>query len=429
MLLLTGLSMALFGGAARSAESGGVALTTVDGPITPVVEQHLAEVLSRAASEGRHAVVIRLDTPGGGLEPTRDIVQGFLQAPVPVIVHVAPSGADAGSAGTFLTYAAHVAAMAPGTTIGAATPVDLEGQDVAGKVVANTIAFAEALAEFRGRDVGFAVDAVRDGRSVTSATALELGAVDVVVDGVDALLRAVDGLAVEVRGQTVTLDTAGAAVVADEMPPLRRFLQILADPNLAFVFLSLGTLAILYEIGAPGLGLGGVVGATSLILAMFSLSVLPVNVAGLLLMAVAAAMFVAELFMPGIGVGAAGGTSALLVGGLFLFQGQSGLGIDWWVLIPTAVVAFAATAWASVFAARTRHVEPVRGSDDLVGREAVVEHSHGDRAQAQIYGSYWRVRPLDAGTTLCDGQRIRVVRRENIDLLVEPIDEPRAAGA
>ena len=404
-----------------AAETGPtVAITTVDGIITPVTADHLDDTIEQAAAAGHEALIVRLDTPGGLLQSARDIVKGFLDAPLPVVVHVAPAGADAGSAGTFITYAAHVAAMAPGTTIGAATPVDIEGAEVGDKVVENTAAFAEAIAEERGRDVEFAIAAVREGRSITASAAVEAGAVDLEVVDLDALLAGIDGLEVEVRGQTVTLATEGAAVVEAEMTLARQLLQLLADPNLAFILLSLGTLAILYEIANPGLGLGGVVGVVSIVVALFAIAVLPVNWAGVALLVLAMAMFIAELFAPGIGVGAAGGTAALILAGLFLFEGGTGVTVDWWVLAPTAVLVFVLAVLAGVMVARAHRHRSVAGSDDIIGRTLRVEHADADRARARVGETWWRLRAEDPATTLVDGEQVTVVGRDNLDLLVAP---------
>jgi membrane-bound serine protease (ClpP class) len=395
--------------------------TSVTGPITPVTADHLSESLERAARDGHAALVVQLDTPGGLLTSTRDIVQDLLDAPIPVIVHVAPPGADAGSAGTFITMAAHIAAMSPATTIGAATPVSLEGQEVDGKIVENTVAFAEAIAEARGRDEGFAIDAVREGRSVTATTALELGAIDLIATETAELLSAVDGTEVDVRSGAVTLTVAGAAIVDHELSGTQRLLQLLADPNLAFIFLSLGTLAILYEIANPGVGLGGAIGVTSLVLAMFSLSVLPTNVAGIALLLLAAGLFIAELFIPGIGAGAGGGTAALLLAGVFLFRGDTGIAVSWWVIIPTVAVMFGTSVAVGIFAARSRKVRPVKGSDDLIGRTTVVRDAGSGRPRAQLYGSFWWVSPADDAVQLRDGDRVRVVARDNLELTVEVV--------
>ncbi len=428
--LVTGI-LAMTGSVAAAQAERTVAVTEVSGAITPVIDDHLADAVAEAAHQDHEALVVFLNTPGGGLDVTRNIANTFLDAPLPVVVYVAPPGADAGSAGTFITYAAHIAAMAPATTIGAATPVDLEGGEVGDKIVENTAAFGEALAEARDRDLDFIQDAVHDGRSVTSNVALEEGAIDLIASSLDELLVEIDGMQVELRGDaTVTLATAGAVTVELEMTGVRSLLQVLANPNLAFIFLSIGTLAILYEIANPGLGLGGVVGVICLVLAMFSLAVLPVNYAGAALLLLAAAMFIAELFMPGIGVGAAGGTAALLLGGLFLFQAQTGIGVDWWVLIPTVVVAFGLTVLAGVLVARTRGKQSRAASDYLLGRRIVVERASEGMPRGHIDGTWWRLRPARPDLTLRDGDELEIVRRNNLDLYVAPIgtaedDEPR----
>jgi membrane-bound serine protease (ClpP class) len=426
VLLLGGTLMLAAGAlvAPAAAQPGpAVGVTTVTGAITPVTEEHLGDTLIAAADQGLDALVVVLDTPGGLVASTRLIVQHLLDAPLPVIVYVAPSGADAGSAGTFITLAAHVAAMAPATTIGAATPVDLEGGEVGDKIVENAAAFAQAIAEERGRDVDFAVASVREGRSITASAALDEGVIDLIASDLTELLTALEGQQVDVRGEAVTLRTADATTVELEMTRLRQILQLLADPNVAFILLSLGTLAILYEIANPGLGLGGVIGVASLVLALFSLSVLPVNYAGAALVVLAAAMFIAELFMPGIGVGAAGGTLALLLGGLFLFQGESGIGVDWWVLIPTVGVAFGLALLAAVMVARTRGIRSRAGSDDLLGRETTVENAAAGEPRGKVGGSFWRLRPEDGAGPLRDGDRVTVVERRNLDLIVVPSNE------
>lgn len=420
-LACLGAGLALVaGGPATAQMERTVATTTVDGAITPVIRDHLADTVEQAAGDGHEALVIFLNTPGGGLDVTREIANTLLAAPLPTVVYVWPPGGDAGSAGTFITYAAHVAAMAPATTIGAATPVDMEGGEVGEKIVRNTVAFGEALAEARDRNVDFIRAAVEDGRSVTASTALEEGAIDVVSPSLEQLVEDIDGMTVQVGDTDVTLATAGAAAVEMEMTGTRSLLQVLANPNLAFIFLSLGTLAILYEIANPGMGLGGILGVVMLILALFSLAVLPVNYAGVALLLVAMGLFIAELFMPGIGVGAAGGTIALMLGGLFLFQAETGVGIDWWVLIPTVVVAFTLTVFAGVLVAKARGRRSMAASDFLLGRTVTVERASEGTPRALIDGTWWRLKPAETGVSLRDGDRVEVVRRDNLDLYVAP---------
>lgn len=421
--LVTG--MVLAGAMPLWAQGTTVGVTTVQGAITPVVANHLADAVDRADRQGLEALVVQLDTPGGLVTSTRDIVQTFLNAPLPVIVHVTPRGADAGSAGTFVTLAAHVAAMAPATTIGAATPVDMEGAEVGDKIVENAAAFARTIAEERGRDVDFAVAAVRDGRSITATEALEVGAIDLIVADMDTLLAEVDGTTVEVRGDEVTLATADAAVTELDMPWTRRILQRLADPNLAFVFMSIGTLAIVYEVANPGLGAGGIIGAVMLILAFFALSVLPFNYAGLGLLILAGGLFIAELFAPGIGVGAAGGTIALVLGALFLFDRPSGVSIDLWVLVPTVIVVFVATILAGRLAAGSRHRPVSDPTTELVGRETTVHGVGSGDPRTRLDGTSWRVRLAeDDRVPLSDGDTVVVVAHDNLDLIVA---HPRSA--
>ncbi|MDX1657799.1 MAG: NfeD family protein [Nitriliruptorales bacterium] len=418
LAFVTALALATAGTAL--AQGPTVATTTVDGPITPVVADHLRDVVAQAEREGHVAVVVELDTPGGLVTSMRDIVQSFLNADVPIVVYVSPRGADAGSAGTFITLAAHVAAMAPATTIGAATPVDLEGGEVGDKIVENAAAYAEAIADERGRDVEFAVDSVREGRSVTADEALEVGAVDLISNDLDTLLDEIDGTVVTVTSGEVTLETADAGTVPLEMSGTRRLLQLIADPNLAFVFLSLGTLGIIYEVANPGLGAGGIIGAVLLILSFFSLSVLPVNIAGVALLILAGGLFLAELFAPGVGIGAAGGTVALILGGIFLFQEPTGIGIDLWVLWPTALVLFGMVILAGWLVRRSRGTSSHVASDALIGREAVVRRPDADRPPRVVLdGTYWRVVRNDSDTEpLRDGDDVTIVGRDNLDLIV-----------
>lgn len=423
VLLLAGALLLLGASSSRATAQGGPSIlaTTVKGIITPVVADHLEEAIERAEREGHGALLVQVDTPGGLDTSMREIVQSFLNARVPVIVYVAPPGARAASAGAIITFSAHVAAMAPGTTIGAATPIDLEGGDLARKVINDAAAYAESIADLRGRNAEFAIEAVREGRSVTAEDAVKIGAVDLLADDWDDLLAEIDGSAVRVSpGVDVTLRTAGAEIVAHEMGRLRQLLQWLADPNIAFLFLSIGTLALLYELANPGIGGAGIVGVILLILGMFSLSVLPVNAAGLILLALAAVLFVAELFAPGIGVFAAGGTAALLLGGVLLFRGS--VGVDTIVLLPTGLVVGGGTVLAGRIVWRTRRAPPTTGLAALLGRRAVVRTADGMSGQVFLDGAWWNARtsarPMEVGGT------VRVTEVDGLDLVVEPDVEP-----
>lgn len=403
-----------------SAQGETVLVTTVDGPITPVVADHLLDGVERAVAENHPAYVVLLDTPGGLDQSMRDIVQSFLNAPVPVVVYVSPAGARAASAGTFITMGGHVAAMAPGTSIGAATPVDLGGGEITDKIINDAVAFAVSVAETRGRNSEFAEAAVREGRSVTATEALEENVVDLVVPDLPTLLEEVDGREVQLTsGATITLETAGAETISYEMGFSRRILERLADPNLAFLFLSLGTLAIVYEVANPGMGLGGIMGVIMLILGFFSLAVLPFNLAGAALLLLAGALFVAELFVPGVGVFAAGGSIALVLGGIFLFEGS--LAISPAVFVPVAAVVGLGTMFAGRLAWRARSAPSVSGEGALIGTVTEVRNADGTTGQALVQGAWWRLR---SEHDLEPGQVVEVVGMDGLELIVEPREQP-----
>ena len=395
----------------------------VEGPITPVIAEHVTDGLREAERGGYHVYLVEMDTPGGLDTSMREIIQEFLGANTPVVVYVTPSGGRAASAGALITFSAHVAAMAPGTTIGAATPVDLQGGEISDKVINDAAAFAESVAAHRGRNTKFAAETVREGRAVPAAEAQRLDAVDLLAPDRAALLTQLDGRTVELaNGSQVTLRTAGAAVAEHEMGLLRRLLQVIADPNLAFLFLSIGTLALIYELASPGAGLGGAIGAVLLVLGFFSLSVLPVNVAALALIALAAALFAAEVFTPGVGVFAGGGTIALAVAGLFLFEGSQ-TAVSPAVLWPVVAIVGGGSLLAGRLAWRARRRPPTTGGDALLGQEATIHRvapgTSGRTGRALVEGAWWTAR----GTgPLREGERVCVTGRDGLTLLVEPVE-------
>jgi membrane-bound serine protease (ClpP class) len=426
LVCLLGVALVAFAAAATVGaqhNSGRVLATSVDGAITPVIANHLRDGIDRAAEEGFDAYLIRLDTPGGLDTSMRDIVKDVLAAEVPVIVYVSPQGARAASAGALITFAAHVAAMAPATAIGAATPIAGEtGEDLEQKVINDAIAYAESLARLRDRNVDFAADAVREGRSASAQEAVELGVVDLLAASQEELLPAVDGRTVTVgeADREVMLRTADAEVVEHEMGLFRSIQQRLADPNLAFLFLSLGTIAIVYELASPGVGGGAVVGGIFVLLALFGLAVLDVNVAGLLLLALAIGLFVAEVFAPGIGVAAAGGAIALVLSGVFLVDDAPGLELSLAVLIPTATVVGIAVIIAGRLALRARRAPSSTTGELLyVDKQGEVRFVNG-RPQIHIEGAWWNVRTAD-GRPLAPGVRVRVLDLDGLDLIVEPV--------
>lgn len=396
-----------------------VLVTRLDGPLSPVSANELLAAVDDAEARGASALLVEIDTPGGLVSSMRQVVERFLDAQVPIITYVTPNGARAASAGTLITMSANVAAMAPTTTIGAATPVTLGGDEVSDKVVNDASAYAEAIATRRGRDVGFARQSVESGAAITAQQAYEAGAIDLIAPNRLTLLAQLDGEVVELGdGTTVELQLASAPVEERETGWTSALLELVVDPNLTFVLIALGTLSLLVEFANPGIGAGGITGVILLLLAAFSLSLLPTTMVGLLLLVLAGALFIAELFVPGTGVMAAGGSVALVIAGLFLFDDRSGLAVSHPVLIGvTAVVLVASTALA--VAVRNAQSQPRRLDDDqLIDRVATVLVAHGDQGQVMINGERWHVRTDEP--PLHRDMEVRVLDRSGLTLLVEP---------
>jgi membrane-bound serine protease (ClpP class) len=404
-----------------------VLVSTVDAAITPVIADHIADGIDKAERGRFAAYVVRLDTPGGLETSMRDIIQDILAARVPVIVYVSPQGGRAASAGALITFAAHVAAMAPGTTIGASTPIDLSGGgDLDRKIVNDATAYAESLARLRNRDVAFARATVQEGRSAPATEAADLRAVDFVAPTLAAVLDQADGRTTTLGDgpETVTIRTADADIVDHDMGFLRSLQLRLADPNLAYLFLSIGTLALVYELAQPGVGMGGVTGAVLILLALYALSVLPVDFVGVAFIGLAAALFVAEVVAPGIGVFAAGGSICLVLGGIFLFRDRSGFEVSVGLVIPIALVVGAAVVLAGRLALKARRAPANATPGAFTDRTVEVRRVDGRKAQANVDGAWWNLRADNVA--LEPGMRVRVVDIDGLDLVVEPVDaQPR----
>ena len=406
-----------------SAAAGEVRVLSLDGIINPISARYLVRGIEEAADEGDAAVLIELDTPGGLLDATQEITGAMLNARLPVIVYVTPAGTHAASAGTFITMAAHVAAMAPSTRIGAATPVSGEGQeipdDLRTKIINDTTIYARSIAEARGRNADWAEDAVRDGVSVGAQEAVELDVVDLVaVDRAD-LLDAIDGTMVRLLDDDVTLATAGAVVVEEPMSPFEEFLKVLSDPNIALILLSLGTLGIYFELSNPGAFFPGIFGAIALVLALFSLGTLPINYAGLALLVFGLALLGAEIWVASGGVLGIGGGIAFVLGALILVDDSQApfLEISRPLIfgITLALVAFVLFALRAVM--RTRRRPAFIGGGDMVGREGSVRGT----SSVLVEGELWRARLASVDVTLRPGDRVRIIGREGLDLIVEPL--------
>jgi membrane-bound serine protease (ClpP class) len=418
-VLVAAWLVAVVAAAPAGAQQTSVLVTDSTGPVTPVFGEHLIDAIRAAERGGHEALIVRMDTPGGLVTTTRTIVQEILTADVPVVVWVYPPGAGAASAGYIIGTAAHVFAMAPGTNTGAATPIGAEGGEVIDKVLEDAVSYVTEIAEHRDRNVEFAEEATRDGRSVGTTEAVEIGVVDFSASSLDALLAELDGMTVTMgEDDERTLDVAGAVTTEFEMSWTRRVLQALADPNLAFIFLAIAPLAILYEIANPGMGLGAIAGAILLILAFYALAVLPVNMAGLALLVLAIVLFIIEAFAPGTGVAAGGGVVALVLSGLFLFQRPTGIGVDWYVILPTAVLAGLLALGLAILVRKMWKQRPETGEEAYKGARAQVRHTEGKRGQVFFDGALWSAE--STGDELREGEQVRVIDRDGLLLIVEP---------
>jgi len=404
-------------------------LVDIDGAIGPASADHMLRSLDKAVTAGATAVVLRVDTPGGLDTAMRDMIKAILGSPVPVIVHVAPSGARAASAGTYLLYASHVAAMAPGTNLGAATPVQIggtpslpgmpgseepadgddqgppaEGSAMERKIVNDAVAYIRSLAQLRGRNGDWAEQSVREGVSLSATDALEAGVIDLVADSTADLLAQLDGRQVSVGETTVTLRTAGAPVVHQPMDWRSEFLSVITNPNIAYILLLVGIYGLVIEFYNPGVGLPGIVGAISLLIALYALQMLPISYAGMGLILLGIALMAAEALAPSFGVLGLGGVAAFVTGSVMLMDTNLPA---FQLAMPMIVAVTLFSAGLLVFALgmimRARRGVVVSGVEHLLGATATVSRVEDGNAWVWLDGESWRARsevPLAANDTV-----------------------------
>jgi len=420
-LKATLLVIALLGlPAAASGAPAPVATIDIEGVISPVTLRLVGLAIDRAQAERAQALVIQLDTPGGLERSMRAIVQRMMNAEVPVVVFVAPTGARAASAGVFITMAAHVAAMAPATNIGAASPVALGGgadKTMMKKIENDAAAFIRTIAIERGRNADWAEKAVREAVAITEREALKLKVIDLIADSVPDLLEKIDGRTVKLPKGTVTLATKGAPVRPIEIGFRDRFLNVITDPNVAYVLMMLGMLGLFFELSNPGVILPGVIGGISLILAFFAFQSLPINYAGLLLILFGIVLLVAEIKIVSHGVLAIGGMISMALGSLMLFDApEVGFRVSWWVIVPT--VGATAGLFLFVVAAGVRALgrPPATGAEGLIGKTATVRERLGPEGQVMVSGELWRA--VAEGEALEPGAQVRIVAVDGLTLKV-----------
>ena len=412
--------------AARGQEEHVVEVIELDDVIDPVSADYLARNIDEAIEAGSEAVVIQLDTPGGLDVSMREMVQSILDSPVPVIVWVGPPGARAASAGVFLVYASHIAAMAPATNLGAAHPVDLGGGLSAveeEKAVNDAAALLESLADRRGRSASFAEAAVRESESITVSEAKARGVIEVLAGSIPELLLEVDGMSVLTNGGTRTLVTRSTA---EDTVTLRfrepglgdRILHAVASPTVAYLLLVLGFWALIFELSQPGVGIAGIAGAIALILAFYSLAVLPVNIAGLLLVLLGLALFTIDVYTAGLGIFTIGGTVALAAGSLLLFSGvEEPIRVPIWVIVLVVIGSVLFFGFAMTLAMRARRATPISGQEGMIGMIGESRADLSPEGQVWLKGALWRARALNG--PIPTGRRVRVRRVDGLLLLVQ----------
>jgi len=429
--LLLGVIGFLASGPARAA-SGTVIVLPASGVIDNVLAGYLQEGVAVAAREGASAVIVRLNTPGGSLDATQKIVSALLGAPLPTIVWVAPSGARAASAGTFITLAGHVAIMASGTNIGAASPISGSGEDIEGtlgkKVLNDAIANIRSIAEARGRNVKWAEETVRDARSSPASEAVALGAVDGIADSIEAVLAFADGRTVTVAGQAQTLALASASAEELPMNPFQEFLHLLSDANIAFILFTIGFYGLLFELQSPNF-VTGILGALAIVLAFIGFGSLPLNVGGLLLIVLAMVLFGLELTVTSHGLLGVGGLISFALGASALFT-QPGDPFEPLASVAAPVIAtttvtaglfLVVVIWAAVGSRGMASPAGVVGNSLALqpGAVGVVRRSIEPLGSVHVAGEEWSARTAD-GRPLERGVPVRVVATDGLIVIVEP---------
>ncbi len=441
LLLVAGGLM--LGGVAGGNSEDPIIQLTLEEAIGPATDDYIGRALETAARRNAQLVIIRMDTPGGLDTSMRAIIKNIINSPVPVATYVAPSGARAASAGTYILYASHIAAMAPGTNVGAATPVQMGGGGASPgtpdeekekgeqaprdgnesamkrKVVNDAVAYIQSLAQLSGRNQEWAEKAVREAASLSASEALELNVIDIIATGMGDLLKQIDGREVMVQGAARTLNTAGMPVIPMEPDWRNRLLSVITNPNVAYILMLIGIYGLIFEFSNPGAIVPGTVGAISLLLALYSFQLLPVNYAGLALLLLGVGLMVAEAYQPSFGMLGIGGLAAFVIGSIILMDTRApGFGIDIAVIATFAITSVLVFVVAIGMAIRARRRPVVSGPEELVGGTAVAIDDFDGRGRVAIHSEHWNAQ---ASSPVAKGQQVKVTGVKGLILTVEPI--------
>ena len=405
-----------------------VHVITVDATINPATADFIHNAILRAGEQKAECLIIRLNTPGGLLKSTRVIVSDILSSPVPVVVYVSPSGSQSASAGTFITLAAHVAAMAPGTNIGAAHPVGMQGSEkdsiMNEKATNDAAAFIRTISEKRNRNVAWAEDAVRKSISITESEALKKRVIDVIAPTVSTLLDSIDGKQVDINGTIHTLRTKGVEVKQFEMDWKYKILDLLSDPNIAYIFFLLGIYGLIFELYNPGSVLPGVVGVIAMIIALYSFHTMPINYAGLALIVFGIILFILEIKITSYGLLTVGGVLSLALGSVMLIDSDSSLEfirISWGVILPAVLLTAAFFFFAIGMGIRAQRRKPATGAEGIIGELGETIATLNPNGQVRVHGEIWNA---IADNEIASGTKIKVVAIDNLTLRVTPALPP-----
>jgi len=421
-LFLSGLLLSLLPGFLPAQEKQ-VNILKINDAITPAIADFIKRGIEQSVKDKAECLIIQMDTPGGLDLSMRDIIKEMMNADIPIVVYVAPSGARAASAGVFITLASDIAAMAPGTNIGAAHPVAVGGgkmdRTMAEKVVNDAVAYIESIAEKKGRNVKWAAKAVRESVSITETEALKIKIIDLIAKDVDDLLAKIDGKTVEKSRRTLKLATKGLKTKAVEMGFRESFLATLSNPNIAYILMMIGLAGLYFELSNPGAVFPGVIGGICLILAFFAFRTLPVNYAGILLILLGIFLFIAEIKIASYGLLSVGGVISLALGSIMLFDSPLPfLRASLTVIIPTVLVAAGFFIFAVTMTVKAHRAKPATGKEGLLGEVGKATTRIDPEGKVFVHGELWNAY---ADGIIEEGQKVRVVKAEGLWVKVEKL--------